>query len=285
MPEKRLRLIYDLDAIAFKACSAAEKDVDWGDGLWSVYTQEADIVACYENIIQQHREAVRKHYSLKEFKAAEIVFVLSVGDNWRIKYEPTYKASRRRAVKINRKPVGYYWLLNYVQQLSDVRWRDGYEGDDVAGILATSETDKYENVIVALDKDFKTIPCKFIRLTDGHLYDLDRTEAFRNLMLQTLSGDVTDGYPGCEGIGAVKAARILKDLKYINEMEFATEREFSCVEFKKLFPDLTLKQFCKEGFEEETKAAMIAGEDAYLRQYYLARILKSGDRLPEEVSE
>ncbi|MGR2681481.1 hypothetical protein [Chromobacterium haemolyticum] len=278
---RRLRLIYDLDAIAFRACAGAERDINWGDGLWSVYAEESDILKCLKTVLDAHKQAVLKHYSKEQFKQAEIVYVLSEGDNWRIKYEPTYKASRRKETKINRKPVGYQWLIDYVKSSCYVESRDGLEGDDVAGILATSDTDKYENVIVALDKDFKTIPGKFIRLTDNKLNELSALDAYRNLITQTLTGDITDGYPGCSGIGEKKAKEILEDCKTASEMEFAAIKEFSKVAFKQMFEGLSLRYFMKEGFEEKTQQAMRKGDEMFERQFYLARILKKGDSIPQ----
>lgn len=279
---KRLRLIYDLDAIAFRVCAGAEKDFNWGDGLWSVFAEEEDIKKGLNTVLDAHKNAVLKHFTKTQFKNAEVVFVLSEGDNWRIKYDPTYKSNRRKETKINRKPVGYHWLIEYCKELDiNIHSKDGLEGDDVAGILATSDTDEFENVIVALDKDFKTIPCKFIRLTDGTLYDITEDDAFRNLMIQTLSGDISDGYPGCPGIGEKKAKEILESCKTTSEMEFAVIKEFSKVAFKQLNEGVSLRYFMKEGFEEKTKEALRKGEELFERQYYLARILKKGDLIPQ----
>ncbi|OQS45550.1 hypothetical protein B0T49_21390 [Chromobacterium violaceum] len=279
---KRLRLIYDLDAIAFRVCAGAEKDIYWGDGLWSVFSEEEDIKKGLKTVLEAHKNAVLKHFTKKQFKEAELVFVLSEGDNWRIKFDPTYKSNRRKETKINRKPVGYQWLIEYCKEIElPIKSEDGLEGDDVAGILATSDLDEFENVIVALDKDFKTVPCKFIRLTDNSLFDISPDDAYRNLMMQTLAGDVSDGYPGCPGIGEKKAREILEDCKTTSEMEFAAIKEFSKVAFKQLNEGVSLRYFMKEGFEEKTKEAMKIGEELFEKQYYLARILKKGDLIPQ----
>jgi DNA polymerase-1 len=39
--------------------------------------------------------------------------------------------------------------------------------------------------------------------------DVSEREADRNHMIQTLTGDRTDGYPGCPGIGPARAEKIV----------------------------------------------------------------------------
>jgi hypothetical protein len=41
------------------------------------------------------------------------------------------------------------------------------------------------------------------------MHEITEAQADRFHMIQTLTGDVTDGYPGCPGIGPVKAEQIL----------------------------------------------------------------------------
>jgi DNA polymerase-1 len=41
------------------------------------------------------------------------------------------------------------------------------------------------------------------------LIDVTEEDAWRNFLTQTLTGDVTDGFPGCPGIGPVTAKKLL----------------------------------------------------------------------------
>src|SRR5690606_18998991 len=80
------------------------------------------------------------------------------------------------------------------------------EGDDVMGILQTNgEYD--EPVIWSLDKDLKQIPGLHIR--NDEVVEITKEEGDRFHMFQTLVGDVTDGYPGCPGVGHVIAEKAL----------------------------------------------------------------------------
>jgi DNA polymerase-1 len=104
-------------------------------------------------------------------------------------------------------------LRERLEKLYRCESRPTLEGDDVLGIFATHpklvETD---TVIVTIDKDLQTIP--------GWIWDTGRMEeathislvqANYNHMFQTLTGDSTDGYKGCPGVGPVNAARILDE--------------------------------------------------------------------------
>ena len=68
------------------------------------------------------------------------------------------------------------------------------EADDAIGIYATSNDNC---VMVSPDKDMKQIP--------GTLYNLDETititpeDGWEWFLIQTLSGDSTDGYSGAPG--------------------------------------------------------------------------------------
>ena len=65
------------------------------------------------------------------------------------------------------------------------------------------------NFIVSDDKDMKTIPCRLYRPMSREHFIIDEQEADRNFLTQCLTGDITDGYKGLEGIGEKRAATIL----------------------------------------------------------------------------
>lgn len=128
--------------------------------------------------------------------------------NWRHAVYPAYKANR----KDKPRPVILGQLIEYVKGVHPTYQRPTLEADDVMGILATSaKIIKHpgEKIIVSVDKDMRSIPGVFHCLTDGITSEISEDEADRWHMLQTLTGDTADGYPGCPGIGPVKANRIL----------------------------------------------------------------------------
>ncbi len=75
-------------------------------------------------------------------------------------------------------------------------------------------------MIASLDKDLKTIPG--VHIERGGLIDISQYEADHAFYMQVLSGDASDGYPGCPGVGPKRAADILKNAKTSEEMWAAT---------------------------------------------------------------
>ena len=74
---------------------------------------------------------------------------------------------------------------------------DSLEADDVLGILATEPSNE-ERIIVSIDKDLYQIPAKISK--DGKTFEeISENEANYWHMMQTLTGDSTDGYSGCPG--------------------------------------------------------------------------------------
>ena len=87
----------------------------------------------------------------------------------------------------------------------------GLEADDVIGLLATG---KYadRHVVVSTDKDMQTLPCALFNPNkDVRPRRVRQVQADIFWMTQTLTGDTTDGYPGCPGVGPKKAAAALAE--------------------------------------------------------------------------
>lgn len=199
---KRIALLLDGDYLIFSALSAAEEEVDWGDDVWTLQCDHNKA----RKILQASINGIRKEHP--DFKNAELVMVFSTpngDDNWRKKVLTSYKANR----KGKRKPVGYREFLKECmedpQYLRTLQWF-GLEGDDVIGICATNPEflGVDEAIPVSCDKDFKTIPGRFLHIDPwGPNRLIHQTEEEADLwhMLQTLKGDTTDGYGGVPGVG------------------------------------------------------------------------------------
>lgn len=132
--------------------------------------------------------------------------------NFRKKLNPAYKGQRKTV-----KPILFEFLRSYFKGSGyKVYERPSLEADDVIGILVTSEKIiKGDKVVWSLDKDFKTIPCKFYReLPNGKAekFKISPEEADWWFMYQTLIGDKVDGYCGCKGIGDKTARKILGEV-------------------------------------------------------------------------
>ena len=139
-----------------------------------------------------------------------VVIALGGKNNFRKTINPDYKSNR----KATRKPTVYNPLRNWVEENYKCISFDGLEGDDVMGILGTSDDIiKGVKTLLTSDKDLKTIPATHWFMGDDDYTIINEAEADYNHFFQTLTGDVTDGYKGCPSIGKVTAAKILDPLK------------------------------------------------------------------------
>lgn len=198
---KRTALI-DGDTIVFAASSSTERPIQWDEWTWTLHGDAAEACGIFDATIKRIRE---------QLDADKVVIALSDSQRWRTAVMPTYKHNRTGG----RKPVTYGAVREHVQEHYETFLRPGLEGDDVLGILATSKTlyAGAEKIIVAIDKDMKTIPGLHFNYEKGSSYrdvfTVTQAQADYNHLFQTLTGDVTDGYPGCKGIGPKKAEAIL----------------------------------------------------------------------------
>lgn len=187
-------LLIDGDIIVYRYASTVEQEVDWGDDVWSLWSDAKEA----KQLILQYLE------HLVEMTAADdFIFCFSDKDNFRKTVLPTYKSNR----KGKRKPVCYKGVKSWIESKYESITMPNLEGDDVMGILATSG--KYEEtVIVSEDKDMKTIPGLLWR--NAELEDISEEDADYFHLYQTLVGDTTDGYSGLKGVGDKKATALLE---------------------------------------------------------------------------
>lgn len=245
----RLALI-DADTLVYSAALASERSVEWGDDLWTLHAYLPEAIDRFEGMVQEIREYV---------EPTEILMALSDSTpetRWRQSVMPTYKQNRKKT----RRPVVFAPLRAYVHEVYDTFEREGLEGDDVLGILATRKGEG-ERVIVSIDKDLKTIPGLLFNYgkPEEGIVSISEDEANYWHMFQSLTGDVTDGYPGCPGVGPVGARKLLDPcwfedagVRYFND-----EKAWDAVE----------KAYRKAGL----------GEDVALMNARVARILRASD--------
>lgn len=190
--------IIDADIYIYQAASAVETPIDWGDGLWTLHADEKQATILFNETITQLADAV---------DADEVILALSDKENFRKNILPSYKSNRSGV----RKPM----LIPRLRTVAIARWntylRPGLEGDDIIGILSTWGGLRGTKIIVTGDKDMYTIPGQVYmsHKPEFGIAKVSTDEARYHHMLQTLTGDTTDGYSGCPGVGPVKARKIL----------------------------------------------------------------------------
>ena len=189
-------LLIDGDILIYKIATLNEEPTHWGEGLWTLHCDENICKAEVDDQLQQLKE---------NLEADNFIIALTDKSNFRKDILPSYKDNRKQ----KRKPLALPLLRQYCIDNYEAVIMEGLEADDVLGILATEPTNE-ERIIVSIDKDLLQIPGKVSR--DGKTYEeISEDEANYWHMMQTLTGDSTDGYSGCPRVGVKTAQKILGD--------------------------------------------------------------------------
>lgn len=174
--------------------------MEWEEDVWTLHSDFAAARRDFNNRVEHLRTTLN---------ADDVVMALTTKEtNFRKLLLPTYKMNRKKV----RKPLCWNALRKYCELAFTTFVRDGLEGDDCLGILATRTSDKnVEKIVVSIDKDFKTIPGKHYNQSkpEEGIRTVSEDDADYFHMLQTLMGDATDGYTGCPGVGPKAAQRLL----------------------------------------------------------------------------
>ena len=192
--------LIDADILAFQSAVVSEQAYDWGEGMWTLHVFETDAIAAFESMLQN---------IMTKTGADNFYLAFSDRNNWRNDVLPTYKSNR----KGGRKPMLLKFLQEYAREKYQVLSVPGLEGDDVLGIWATTKSKLApvrEFIICTTDKDLKTIPGKHYNFGKDELFEVTEHQADFYHMVQTLTGDATDGYAGCPGCGPVTAKKIMQ---------------------------------------------------------------------------
>lgn len=202
--------LLDGDTFVYQAAIGSEFTAQWDDSTWSVYADFDKAAKRLDDLtaqIREHTGATRLAVALSDY----------AHPNWRLGVMPTYKENRDGS----RRPLVWQPLREYIEETYETYMRPTLEGDDVLGILATNPKlfpDDAQRIICSIDKDLLQIPgwhFPLKKMMDGKYAELDMFEvtteqADRFHMEQALTGDMTDGFPGCPKVGKVTAARLLE---------------------------------------------------------------------------
>ena len=233
---KNKKMLVDGDLIVYKITSSLEEPIDWGNDIW---TLSSDLHKGKQLFLQSIA------YYLELTKSSEAIILFSDKENFRKKIDSFYKSHRKKI----RKPISYSPMRTWIEETHHTICYPNLEADDAIGLLATGEH-KDNCVIVSGDKDMRTIPSWQVCIIDDQIEYVDEQLADYNFCTQTLTGDQTDGYKGCVGVGHIKASRGLLD--------------------KKDLPN------CWEAVIKEYQRNKYSIDDAY-HQARLARILREGE--------
>ena len=186
-----MTLLIDADYILYKSAAYCETEIDFGEDLIVVQSKFSDLQRMLEWEFKQITTTLASD---------DLILFFSDSINFRKDIYPDYKGHRNR-----KKPCGYKRAINWLRESYKVEVMPTLEADDAMGIFATKNLG---HTIVSPDKDMRQIP--------GSLYDLKEhltitlEQGSRWHLIQTLSGDQTDGYAGCPGIGIKRAETLFE---------------------------------------------------------------------------
>ena len=186
-------LLIDSDFLAYKAAQACEIGIDFGEDVIIAQSQFSEVLKVFNNELNKVTKAMMED---------DFILYFSSTKNFRKKIYPDYKGHRMK-----RKPLGYKRLVNYCRKNHNFKLIEGLEADDTIGIEATRFADPH-NIIVSPDKDMRQIPSTLWDMKND-VVEITKDDGDRWHLIQSLSGDPTDGYSGCPGIGVKRATELL----------------------------------------------------------------------------
>jgi len=202
-----VKLLIDADILCFKFACINEQNIDWGDDITSAVVNERKAIADMSSYVEHLK---------KKSNCSEAILVLSGSNNFRYNVLPTYK--HHRPPKPALVPVLKQYIIdNFRHEL----W-DNLEGDDVIGIMMTQCPDQY--VCCTKDKDLKQIPGTHFHMDREEFFYVAEEDGQAFFYTQILTGDATDGYYGCPGVGKVAAAKILESPYLLVPYEYEFKR-------------------------------------------------------------
>ena len=194
-------LLIDADVLAFEASVIAEESIEWKEEMWTVHADMALAKARIVNRVEEFKE---------KLQADDIVMALTDRANYRRILNPDYKSNRSKS----RLPIILKQVKKWIIEEMDGQLWPNLEADDIISILATDKKMDEETIIVSIDKDFKSVPGIYYDFNKDETHHVSQEEADRYHLIQTLTGDATDGYSGVPKVGAVTAKRLLEKEGY-----------------------------------------------------------------------
>lgn len=189
-------LLIDGDQYVYKATVAVERTVRWDDDNHVLGSNEVEALEVCLGLLQR---------TMRDLGSDKIrIAFTGPGENFRKGVLASYKGNRQNT----RKPLCYPEVKAALEARFPCLSVPTLEADDLMGIWQTREELHTNTIIVSEDKDMKTIPGFLYR--QGALQEITPAEADYNFLFQALTGDMTDGYSGCPGVGAAGARKVLE---------------------------------------------------------------------------
>lgn len=191
---KNKLLVIDADVVLYRSAFLCEEEIKWADDIWTLQSNFNEA----KSIVIHQIDDIKKTLSSDNF-------VLAFSDRSTFRHDmwPDYKGNR----KDKRKPLGISDLKKWMVDTFKSVIMPNLEADDVCGILCTRDPEN--TVAVSIDKDFGTLPITWYNPNDDRLRTITPAEANFFHLIQSLTGDSTDGFEGIKGVGPMTAKKLL----------------------------------------------------------------------------
>lgn len=197
MAENSRTLLLDADSFVYSYALTHQQAMPWTGELW---TYKADRRGA-ELALAAHIETL-----LVVTRCTELRVALSDPErNYRKEVSSTYKSGRLHVSR----PVLYKALRDFLMTEYHGTWLPRLEGDDLISMWATHPANG-ERVMCSIDKDIRGVPGELYNPMKETTEFISEDDAERWFITQTLTGDRTDGYAGCPGLGPKRTDEILR---------------------------------------------------------------------------
>jgi len=209
-----MKALIDADSLLYKVGFAIEEKTYWNEFDVEVGHEDSPDIT-YDTNLEQCFKTFDQLIDNIMFatECDDLLLVFSGKNNFRLSIPTSYKDNRIGL----RKATGFSEITEYAKNSYPSITTDGYEADDyVVWYKTTSDEDV---VLCAYDKDvlYQTIGTHYNYGKDEWVTTKE-FDAIWFAYYQTLTGDTSDGYKGCKGIGDKRARKILADCKTEKEL-------------------------------------------------------------------
>lgn len=177
-----MHALVDADILVYRIAFTTEEE-NFGIAAWRM-----------SNLIEQILDSVKA-------TSFQLYLTASKDDTaFRRKIYPEYKGNRKAP-----RPIHYDDLRDFLVREWEAKMVSCIEADDAIGI----DSNRSDCVIVSIDKDLLQLPGLHYNFVKEEFKTVTKEEGIRFFYQQCLTGDKADNVKGIDGIGPVKANKIL----------------------------------------------------------------------------
>lgn len=190
-------ILIDGDVLAYEAGFTSQYPVEWEEDLWTLHGD----MGRAKDYVHERINELEEHLG-----ATSTIIAFSDSANFRRKLNPLYKSNRRASFK----PILIKPIREWMKETFECECWPNLEADDVLSILATERPNRLDTrIIVSIDKDFHGVPGRWYNFRKQEHHHPSEEMADRFHLIQTISGDHTDGYSGVPKYGVKTATKYL----------------------------------------------------------------------------